>query len=195
MTTTAAPTLSSYWLRPSDPACLQSSDYWIWSWAPSSDARTVLGGPSQTSSCLPLGWDSTRTYAGTACPPQYTPGCPDTGDGVVTCCPTAHPFTCQEKLSTLDHGEWFRCILQYRQSENKSITIADMNAYKTTTTVRTHGTNAHLHALAVLYQTPTQMSFYQLLVLISTAGDFNFNRNNGANDRRFGLKYFIGRAK
>ncbi|KAK8052452.1 hypothetical protein PG993_003837 [Apiospora rasikravindrae] len=152
--TTAAATLSSFWVRPSDPACLRTTGYWIWSWAPSSDARTVLGGPSQTSSCLPLGWDSARTYAGTACPPQYTPGCPETGDGVVTCCPTAHPFTCRQNLKTSDHGEWFRCIMQYRQPDSKSITIADMNAYTTRTEVRTHGTNAHLHALAVLYQTP-----------------------------------------
>lgn len=88
MTTTAAPSLMSYSLHPYDVSCLQTSDYWIWSWGGPKDKRTVLGGPSQVSSCLPLSWDSTRTYAGTACPSYYTSGCPANGDGVVTCCPT-----------------------------------------------------------------------------------------------------------
>lgn len=88
MATTAAPTLESYSLHPLDVACLQTSDYWIWSWGEPYDMRTVLGGPSQISSCLPLSWDSTMTYAGTECPRDYTPGCSPKSDGVVTCCPT-----------------------------------------------------------------------------------------------------------
>lgn len=84
-TTTAAPTLTLDWAQ--DTKCLQPSEYWKWSWAPSPDPHTVLGGPSQTTECLPSGWGPSETYAATACPARYTSACAGE-DGAVTCCPT-----------------------------------------------------------------------------------------------------------
>ncbi|KAK8010125.1 hypothetical protein PG990_009090 [Apiospora arundinis] len=87
--TTVAPTLTlNNWVPPSNRDCLNGSDWWIWAWTRGIDAPTVIGGPAQSVSCLPSGWEPTETYAGTACPPNYTPACPDQGNGVVTCCPT-----------------------------------------------------------------------------------------------------------
>ncbi len=87
MTTTSAPTLPGSW-TPTVSGCLQSSDYWMWMYdsdPAKSDARTVLGGPSQTTDCLAPTWQFDVVYAGTQCPPNYTPAC--TADAI-TCCPT-----------------------------------------------------------------------------------------------------------
>ncbi|KAK8067224.1 hypothetical protein PG997_013971 [Apiospora hydei] len=90
-TTTAAPSLPGNWV-PSKAGCLNKNDWWIWSYdGPNNDARTVLGGPSQTNNCFPSTGDPTGTYAGSQCPPNYTRACPDSSaaDAAVTCCPTA----------------------------------------------------------------------------------------------------------
>ncbi|KAK8042992.1 hypothetical protein PG994_013475 [Apiospora phragmitis] len=80
------------------------------------------------------------------------------GNGMPSTLHSTHPFTCRQGLTTSDHAEWFRCRLQYRQSETKLITIVDMNARTTSTALATHGTNVHLHALAVVYQTPVRIN-------------------------------------
>ncbi|KAK7966200.1 uncharacterized protein PG986_000477 [Apiospora aurea] len=94
-TTTAAPSLPGNWV-PSKAGCLNKNDWWIWSYdGPKNDARTVLGGPSQTNNCFPSTGDPTGTYAGSQCPPNYTRACPDSSvaDAAVTCCPTVNTWT------------------------------------------------------------------------------------------------------
>ncbi|KAK7926761.1 hypothetical protein PG985_003759 [Apiospora marii] len=155
MTTTATPSLQSYSLHPFDVACHQTSDYWIWSWGAPSDGRTVLGGTSQIASCLPLSWDSTKTYAATACPPDFTSACEAKSDRVVTCCPSARYFMCNTESPNRNHLDWFKCQLQYESTGTHMVTIVNMKSQgDTTTTMATQRPDRHLHALAVVYQTP-----------------------------------------
>ena len=80
MTTRPTPTahaLPANW-TPSAPGCMRSTDYWIWMYNTDlafGDARTVLGGPTQTTDCLAPTWDPSVPYAGTQCPPNYTAAC------------------------------------------------------------------------------------------------------------------------
>lgn len=48
----------------------------------------VLGGPSQTTECLPTSWASEVVYSGVQCPQKYTSACQGTDShSEVTCCP------------------------------------------------------------------------------------------------------------
>ncbi|TGJ81077.1 hypothetical protein E0Z10_g7679 [Xylaria hypoxylon] len=59
---TLPPTLPADW-TPTSSGCLRTEDYWIWDFnATAFDARTVLGGPSQTTNCFASTWDPTITY-------------------------------------------------------------------------------------------------------------------------------------
>lgn len=84
-TTTGAQTLAGDW-RPTVTGCQRADDYWVWFYSAPLDERTVLGGPSQITDCLAPTWSPELTYAGSQCPPNYTPVCE--ADAVVTCCPT-----------------------------------------------------------------------------------------------------------
>jgi hypothetical protein len=86
MAVTGTPTIPSDW-TPSSSGCLQTSDYWIWDYHNTQDERSVLGGPSQTTACLPPGFESTGLYLGSQCPSHYTTACQPTSS-TLTCCPT-----------------------------------------------------------------------------------------------------------
>lgn len=85
MMTTEAPTLPGDW-EPTVSGCQRTADFWVWFYSAPLDERTVLGGPSQITDCLAPTWSPELTYAGSQCPPNYTPVCE--ADAVVTCCPT-----------------------------------------------------------------------------------------------------------
>ena len=85
-TTAATPvqTLPADW-TPTAPGCRRTGDYWVWLYSEGKDERTVLGGPSQITDCLAPTWAPELTYAGSQCPPGFTPAC---DVEAVTCCPT-----------------------------------------------------------------------------------------------------------
>lgn len=86
-TITAPPTLPANW-QPTVSACLSSSDYWLWDYGSESDRWVVLGGPSQTTDCLPTPWASDAVFSGVQCPQKYTSACQGTDShSEVTCCP------------------------------------------------------------------------------------------------------------
>ncbi|KAK8110624.1 uncharacterized protein PG998_007081 [Apiospora kogelbergensis] len=69
-TTTAAPSLLGDW-TPGRPGCLQQKDWWIWSYdGANRDARTVLGGPSQTTDCFPTAGGAHRNLRRNAVPAE-----------------------------------------------------------------------------------------------------------------------------
>jgi hypothetical protein len=150
------PTLPPDW---DPPGCLQQDDYWQWDYDDRNNRPTVFGGPSQTLSCFPSTWASTATYAGTACPPRYSEACPDLGEkGIVTCCPTAYAFSCQNQ-------DFFKCATRYAESggvlaASKKF-MFDKSPPESTTLSQRSG--SHLVALAVVFErveiqsTPTRM--------------------------------------
>lgn len=96
-TITTPPTLPTDWDPPPQSSCLQKGDIWQWDWDDALERPLVLGGPPQTTACLPPIWNATGVYRGRGCPPHYsvasaattsggTPAATDSG--VVTCCPT-----------------------------------------------------------------------------------------------------------
>ena len=82
------PTIPPDW-NPPQPECdLNEAGYYIWQWG--LERRVVLGGPAQTTECLPPGWGTDATFEATRCPSAYTPvptACRWAPDAVV-CCPT-----------------------------------------------------------------------------------------------------------
>ncbi|KAI0010314.1 hypothetical protein F4779DRAFT_316659 [Xylariaceae sp. FL0662B] len=152
----ATPTLPAQW-TPTQQGCLRSTDYWIWEYnAKAQDARTVLGGPTQTSACLPPTWDATGTYAGTACPTSYTSACQGPGpQEAVTCCPDAYNFGCQSPTwSPGIHAETFRCSSAWTGTDLINVTRTDFVLNTVIFEQISKFTNRHLFALAVLYTTP-----------------------------------------
>ncbi|GAP90063.1 hypothetical protein SAMD00023353_4301000 [Rosellinia necatrix] len=160
--TTPAPTLPANW-APTASGCLRSDDYWIWQLGNTlSDARTVLGGPSQTDDCFASVWKPTMTFAGSGCPPLYTSACrnsdSDSG-GAVTCCPSIYDFACQpEPLDTGVHAEWFRCVSKYDSQGAVKLTRTDFRVSSRNVETRTKHMYEHLFALAILYTTPLSTS-------------------------------------
>ncbi|KAI0969434.1 hypothetical protein F4678DRAFT_481385 [Xylaria arbuscula] len=150
---TPSPTLQTDW-TPTSSGCLRTSDLWIWDFDNTrSDARTVVGGPSQTTDCFASTWNPTVTYAGAGCPSHYTSAC--SSSGAVTCCPTIYDFDCQPKTSgTSNHIQWFPC--QSLNDGNGAVTVTRTNFKKSTqaTETRTGHTYEHLYALGVMYNTP-----------------------------------------
>ncbi|KAI0603268.1 hypothetical protein F4775DRAFT_598372 [Biscogniauxia sp. FL1348] len=149
------PTLPVSW-TPTQAGCLRTSDYWIWEYnLKVSDARTVLGGPSQISQCFPTTWDASLTYAGTGCPAQYTSACQDSDAGVVTCCPTAYEYSCQAPTwSPGVHGEMFRCVSRYGTTGTMTVTQTDFAVNTIAVQQRRVESNLHLFALAIMYAEP-----------------------------------------
>ncbi|RWA10796.1 hypothetical protein EKO27_g4314 [Xylaria grammica] len=156
---TPSPTLEADW-TPTSSGCLRTDDYWIWEYnATAFDARTVLGGPSQTTNCFASTWDPTVTYDGSACPAQYTSACQNSNGGAVTCCPSAYDFSCQpETWSTGVHAEWFRCVSRYGNREVMTLTRTDFQQNTIAMGTRTRQSYEHLFALALMYTTPTSTS-------------------------------------
>ncbi|KAF2972090.1 hypothetical protein GQX73_g1433 [Xylaria multiplex] len=157
--TTPSPTLPADWI-PTSSGCLRTDDYWRWEYdAEAFDARTVLGGPSQTTNCFASTWNPTITYAGSGCPPQYTSACQNANFGAVTCCPTAYDFSCQpETWSAGVHGEWFRCQSAYDSRAVMTLTRTDFQKNTLGMETNTRQTWEHLFALALMYTTPTSTS-------------------------------------
>ncbi|KAI1312192.1 hypothetical protein F5Y03DRAFT_341691 [Xylaria venustula] len=150
---TPSPTLQTDW-TPTSSGCLRTSDLWIWDFGNTrSDARTVVGGPSQTTDCFASEWNPTVTYAAAGCPSHYTSAC--SSSGAVTCCPTIYDFDCQpETAGTDNHIQWFRC--QSLNDGSGAVTVTRTNFIKSTqaTETRTSHTYEHLFALGVMYNTP-----------------------------------------
>lgn len=155
---TASPTLRTDWGQ-TVAGCLRTDDYWIWDYdGAKRDARTVLGGPSQTTNCFASSWDPTVTFAGSGCPPQYTSACHNTKSGAVTCCPSAYDFSCQPETWTpgYNHAEWFRCVSEYGNRNKVIVTRTDLRQNTLAVGTRTRAANGHLFALALMYTTPVR---------------------------------------
>jgi hypothetical protein len=159
--TTGAPTLPGDW-EPTSRGCLRSDDYWIWLYnAAARDARTVLGGPSQTTDCFASSWNPTITYTGSGCPPHYTSACQNTEFGAVTCCPDTYKFGCQSaNYPPGIHGEWFRCVSAYASQDVTTITVTRFSNANLEVQNKTRHRYEHLFALALMYTTPVSVSFY-----------------------------------
>ncbi|KAI1819586.1 hypothetical protein F4861DRAFT_126260 [Xylaria intraflava] len=156
--TTPAPTIPPNWAPPSSASCLVSTNYWIWDYGSESDERSVLGGPSQTTKCLPEGWGSTVAYAATACPSYYTTAC-GKPDGVVTCCPWIYDFTCvEENWDPNNNGAMFRCSSRYTSQDVVKMTRTSFKNGGSDVETRTRQTTNHLYALAVMFTTPASNS-------------------------------------
>ncbi|KAI0105439.1 hypothetical protein GGR51DRAFT_188530 [Nemania sp. FL0031] len=152
---TASPTLLTDWGQTA-AGCLRTDDYWIWQYNNEKfDARTVLGGPSQTTNCFQTSWDPTVTFVGSGCPPQYTSACQNT-NAVVTCCPSAYDFSCQAETWTpnYNHAEWFRCVSAYASRDTVEITRTDFTQNTIAIEDRERRTDLHLFALALMFTTP-----------------------------------------
>ncbi|KAK8017700.1 hypothetical protein PG993_014026 [Apiospora rasikravindrae] len=159
-TTTAAPSLPGNWV-PSKAGCLNKNDWWIWSYdGPKRDARTVLGGPSQTNNCFPSTGDPTGTYTGSQCPPNYTRACPDSSvaDAAVTCCPTAYNFSCVPEPFTVPHLDFFRCMSEHGTTGSPTITLTDFQANTQKIIQPKQASHEHLFAIAMVYTTPAPTS-------------------------------------
>ncbi|KAI0408667.1 hypothetical protein F4802DRAFT_359807 [Xylaria palmicola] len=152
---TIAPSLPADW-APTASGCLRTDDYWVWEFdAAALDARTVLGGPSQTTNCFASTWNPTVTYEGSGCPPQYTSACRDTEFGAVTCCPSAYDFTCEQQTRGPGvHAEWFRCWSKYDDRDTVVVTRTDFRQNTIAMETRTRRSYEHLFALALMYTTP-----------------------------------------
>lgn len=168
MSTTAAPSLPGDWVPSVQASCLKASDTWQWDYGIPENRRTVLGGPYQTTECLPESWDSAMTYIGTRCPPRYSEACPNHPDGgPVTCCPTmgaSTTFTCEASsdLSSAD-ASMFRCVSQFTDNSTCIVTRTYMAASGPSSDIetQTHATNLHLFALGIVYTTPTEVRNWQ----------------------------------
>ncbi|KAK8001753.1 hypothetical protein PG991_013975 [Apiospora marii] len=160
-TTTAAPSLPGNWV-PSKAGCLNTKDWWIWSWnGGQMDARTVLGGPSQTDNCFPSRGEPTGTYVGTQCPPNYTSAsCSNTKsqEGAITCCPNAYAFSCVPEPFSRPHLDWFRCISKHGTSGSPTVTMTDFQANTQKIYQPKQDPDQHLFAIAMVYQTPSPTS-------------------------------------
>lgn len=152
-TSSSTPTLPASWV-PTAQGCLKTNDFWQWDYGSNDDMRTVLGGPSQTTNCLPSTWDATGTYDGSACPLQYTSACQGTdSNSAITCCPTAFDFEClpATAIATDPHGYWFRCSSQYGKTGAIVVTQTDFIANTQSVATRAMQTGLHLFALAIVY--------------------------------------------
>lgn len=123
----------------------------------------MLGGPFQTTECLPSSWGSDITYTGTQCPPRYTEACRvQASGGAVTCCPTVDSFSCMASsdLATAPDASLFRCESQYTDNGTDIVTRTYMAATVPSSDVetQTYKTNLHLFALAIVWASPTAVS-------------------------------------
>lgn len=170
MSTTTAPTLAGDWVPDNQAICLKTDDVWHWDWGIAEDMRTVVGGPSQTTQCLPSGWDSAMTYEGTKCPPRYTKACAADENqdwSAVVCCPTIHKFDCPmaSNLASVPNASIFRCVSQYADTGILTMTRTFMNTAESTSIVAestsivsaSYGPSYHLFALGIIYATPTSV--------------------------------------
>ncbi|KAI1397462.1 hypothetical protein F4819DRAFT_80148 [Hypoxylon fuscum] len=167
----ATPTLPADW-TPTKQGCLRTSDFWIWDYERNGDQRTVIGGPTQITDCFPSTWDATVPYAGTGCPPQYTPACQGTDSAAaVTCCPTgAYSFSCQpETWLPGYHAEYFRCVSQHTDTGTIVVTRTAFTQNTLNVGTRTRSTQEHLFALAMVYTTPASMTTSSTMTGIPTA--------------------------
>ncbi|KAE8380232.1 hypothetical protein BDV26DRAFT_257933 [Aspergillus bertholletiae] len=156
-TITPRPTLDPDW-TPTVYGCNRKGDFWSWNFRSENDQRTVLGGPSQTTNCLPSTWDPSQAYAGTQCPTGYTSACLSTGSAMPTttvCCPTIYAFSCVENASKNPHGPWFPCMSQFDTSTTRRVTVTDFAANTITFQDVAQKTNLHLFAMGISHTSPT----------------------------------------
>lgn len=162
MTTTSSVTLRGDWVPNNQANCLKTDDVWQWDYGIPEDRRTVVGGPSQTTECLPRYWSRSMTYEGTQCPPRYTEACQATEASLaVVCCPTIHDFSCMptSDLETAPHASIFRCMSEYTDTGTWVVTQTFMAATAESTSLATptYMPRYHLFALAIVYATPTSV--------------------------------------
>lgn len=161
MTTTQAPVLPADWLPLTQANCIRTDDFWQWDYGVSNDRRLVVGGPTQTTECLPTEWNSAMTYIGSQCPPRYTEACrASTSASAITCCPAAFNFSCPPAtdMSTAAHASLFPCMSEHASNGNVTVTRMFMTASNPTSTrVVTQSTRkgVHLFALAIIFAAPT----------------------------------------
>lgn len=175
----ATPTLPASW-QPTAAGCLSTGDFWKWDYGSDQDARVVLGGPSQTTNCLPTAWASDVVYSGSECPLYYTPACTRNESlNAVTCCPsyvllfkvdrlcvfekslTGHffrphsiyGFQCMYSIPTEYHGSQFRCVSAWATSGTFALKHTNFVANTLTVETGTAQTSRHLFALAIIYVT------------------------------------------
>lgn len=160
MTTTQAPVLPGDWVPSVQANCIRTTDFWQWDYGVQSDRRHVLGGPTQTTECLPSEWNSAMTYVGSQCPPRYTEACrASTGAGAITCCPAAFDFSCPPAtdMSTAAHASLFPCMSAHASNGEVVVTRMFMTASDPTSTrveTQTSRVGLHLFALAIIFATP-----------------------------------------
>lgn len=130
------PTLPPSW-SPTVAGCLSTSDFWQWDYGSKEDARTVLGGPSQTTNCLPTSWASDVIYSGSECPLYYTSACQGNDSfSAVTCCPSYVLFCCPGRRALRDpevadsrlHGVVDSILLSARARSWQEITVPNSSA-------------------------------------------------------------------
>ncbi|KAI6088724.1 hypothetical protein F4821DRAFT_232843 [Hypoxylon rubiginosum] len=192
----ATPTLPANW-TPDKQGCLRTNDYWIWDYEIPNDARTVLGGPSQTSDCFPSTWDATLTYAGSQCPPQYTSACQGTDSAsAVTCCPTGpYSFACQpETWSPGVHAEQFRCQSKHTSGGPIVVTRTDFKKNTLNVGTRTRSTNEHLFALAMMYTTPASTPTSSTITATSTTDSSIPESSSQADSETSSSNFSTGKA-
>ncbi|KAI1353080.1 hypothetical protein F5Y01DRAFT_67516 [Xylaria sp. FL0043] len=162
---------------PTSSGCLRTSDLWIWDFGNTvKDARTVFGGPSQTTDCFASTWNPTVTYAGSGCPSHYTPACQASDSGVVTCCPTIYDFSCHPDTSAVsNHAQWFRCEKSWDNEGVVTVTRANFDKMTTGVETRTKHSYEHLAALAVMYTTPSSSSPSATTSLSTTMSTVSLN--------------------
>lgn len=164
MSTTQAPVLSGDWVPSIQANCMRTDDFWVWDYGVPSDRRLVVGGPTQTTECLPTQWNSAITYTGSQCPPRYTEACREsTGAGAITCCPTAFDFSCPPAtdMATALHASLFPCMSAHTSSGTLLATRMFMtasNPISTRVETQTSKPPAHLFALGIVFATSTTVS-------------------------------------
>lgn len=168
-TTSSTPTIPTDW-SPTAPGCLQTSNIWQWSYDNIKDARTVFGGPSQTTLCFPPTWAATGTYIGSSCPVLYTSACQG-ADSAVTCCPDSYNFECVPTSNVQSdlHGSQFRCISAYTDTGTLVVTGTALNIGTQYTAIQSMKTSLHLYAIAIVYITEVCIP-----LILSFAPRFNF---------------------
>ncbi|KAG8156592.1 hypothetical protein KVR01_013543 [Diaporthe batatas] len=154
-TITAPPTLPASW-KPTGTACLTSDDYWIiWDYG-QDDSQLVLGGPSQTTDCLPTPWAVDVVFNGEDCPQGYTSACKGADSrGEVTCCPSLHSykFTCRSQIPFTNHESQYPCLSHWWTFTTVNVSRTRFDGNPPSQEAATKSTQNVLRAMAVKYTT------------------------------------------
>lgn len=156
-TSSSTATLPASW-TPTGSGCLQTNDYWIWNFSAPKDAKTVAGGPSQTTECLPPMWNPTAVYAASACPSKYTACRASDVNQATTCCPEiGYVFDCvaSTQVQVESDGPGFACVSAYTNGgQTMVITTTNLKSGGNSTVATvTNRSGLHLFAAGIVYTT------------------------------------------